>query len=211
VYPRQIAAKSPRWFLVCLFVGHLLGAVPANAQAVPTPSSSCLQVGTTRCLQSDLRLVDAIQSLQATDVGPDLLRNAADRRVQLRVGRLDRGLEGQYSPRTRTIVVDRRVARRAVQVRALVLAHELQHATERPSDDESAEACFASEEAAFRVEAHVWPQLWGGQLPPDVDAYYKDANDLVRQLATDPEGFASDIREMYQDDCGDDEGEDEDE
>jgi hypothetical protein len=87
-----------------------------------------------------------------------------------------------------------------VQVRAVILAHELQHATERDEDDQTSEDCYRSEEAAFRVEARIWPQLWPGR-PPEDDDYERDANELVRQVASDPDGFERDLRQLYRDDC----------
>lgn len=211
MYPSPIGSKLARWLFVSLVAATLSGSSPAAAQVAPGPETDCLQVGAARCLSVASGMVEAVQALMATDVGPALLRTAADRRVRVRITRLDRGLEGQYSPATRTVAIARRLARRAVQVQALALAHELQHAGERPEDEATTEQCFASEEAAFRLEARVWPQLWGGQLPPDVDEYYREANDLVRQLARDPEGFARDIRDLYQDDCGEPTDDEEDE
>src|SRR5438067_5025041 len=129
------------------------------------------------------------------------MRNAGDLRVRLRRRRLGDALRGYYQSSTRMIWISRDLERRVVPVRAVILAHELQHATEPAGDDETTEDCYRSEEAAFRVEARIWPQLWPGQAPPNDDEYERDANELVEQIARDPEGFARDIREMYHDDC----------
>jgi hypothetical protein len=200
VYPRQIGPKLLRWLRLALLVLALGLPAPATAQ---TTDFDCVSVGEPRCLRVATGMVDAVDALTIVDIGPGLLRNAADKRVTIRVGRLDRDLRGLYSPATRTITISRRLARRAVQVRALILAHELQHATEALVDDETSEQCFLSEEAAFRVEARVWPQLFPGRTPPNLDEYHREANALVRQLAQDPEGFVDDIRSLYEDDCGD--------
>jgi hypothetical protein len=176
-------------------------SLPADARA------TCLDVGATRCLSVAPILADAVLALRELPDGQPLLRNAADRRVRIRSARLDSDLRGLYSPISRVITVSRRLERRAVQVRAVILAHELQHATEPDDPDETVERCFQSEEAAFRVEARIWSQLWRGAAPPDVDGYHRDANRLVSQLADDPDGFAREIRDLYEDDCaGDDDG-----
>ena len=179
-----------------------LAAALARPPTADAQAASCLDVGATRCLSTASGLVEPVQALLEIPEGRALLRNAADRRVRLRLRRLGDDLRGYYQASSRLIWISRDLERRAVQVRAVILAHELQHATER-GDDETSEDCYRSEEAAFRVEARIWPQLWPGQAPPDDDEYERDANELVRQVGGDPEGFARDVRELYQDDCGD--------
>jgi hypothetical protein len=174
-------------------------SLPTDARA------TCLDVGTTRCLSVAPILADAVLALRELPDGQPLLRNAADRRVRIRSARLDSDLRGFYSPNSRVITISRRLERRAVQVRAVILAHELYHATEPDDPDETVERCFQSEEAAFRVEARIWSQLWWGAAPPGVDGYHRDANRLVSQLADDPDGFRQEIRELYEDDCAADE------
>jgi hypothetical protein len=176
--------------------GALAGPPTAHAQ-----SAGCLDVGATRCLSTPGALVEPVRALLEIPEGRALLRNAADRRVRLRMRRLGDDLRGYYQASTRVILISRDLERRAVQVRAVILAHELQHATERGDDDETTEDCYWSEEAAFQVEARIWPQLWPGQTPPDDDEYARDANELVRQVARDPEGLARDVRDLYHEDC----------
>src|SRR5262245_34232520 len=110
-------------------------------------------------------------------------------------------MRGYYQSSARVILISRDLERRSIEVRAVILAHELQHATEPDDEDETIEECYRSEEAAFQVEARIWPQLFPGQTPPDGDEYERDANELVRQVARDPESLARDVRELYHDDC----------
>src|SRR5438067_13149784 len=128
------------------------------------------------------------------------MRNAGDLRVRLRRRRLGDALRGYYQSSTRMIWISRDLERRVVPVRAVILAHELQHATEPAGDDETTEDCYRSEEAAFRVEARIWRQLCAGQAPPTEDEYERDGNELGGQLARDPEGVAAGVRGMYHDD-----------
>jgi hypothetical protein len=165
--------------------GALAGPPAAEAQ-----SAACLDVGATRCLSTPGALVEPVEALLEIPEGRALLGNAADRRVRLRMRRLGDDLRGYYQASARVILISRDLERRTVQVRALILAHELQHATERGGDDETTEDCYKSEEAAFQVEARIWPQLWPGQAPPDDDEY-----------ARDPEGLARDVRDLYRHDC----------
>jgi hypothetical protein len=198
--PRRLALA----LATLAIVGWLAGAPSAEAQAV-----LCIEVGASRCLSTGSALAEPVGALLEIAEGRALLRQAAERRVRLRVRPLEDDLRGHYDPTTRLITISPDLAGRSVQVRAVILAHELQHASER-GVDETVEDCYRSEEAAFRVEARIWPQLWPGQTPPDDDEYARDANDLVRQAARDPDGFAREIRDLYRDDCdpgvGDEEG-----
>jgi hypothetical protein len=193
---RRRPCHLPLALTILAIAGALVRPPTADAQV-----ATCLDVGATRCLNTPAALVEPVQALLATPEGQSLLRSAADRRVRLRMRRLGDDLRGYYEASTRLISSSRGLERRAVQVRAVILAHELQHATERDDADETVEQCYQSEEAAFRVEARIWPQLWPGRAPPDDDEYQRDANDLVQQIARDPESFERDLREMYHQDC----------
>ena len=194
--------RRPRRLPLALAALALASAL-ARPPAADAQAASCLDVGATRCLSTASGLVEPVRALLEIPEGQALLRNAADRRVRLRLRRLGDDLRGYYQASSRLIWLSRDLERRAVQVRAVILAHELQHATERGGDDATSEDCYRSEEAAFRVEARIWPQLWPGQAPPNDDEYERDANELVRQVVRDPEGFARDVREMYHQDCED--------
>jgi hypothetical protein len=195
-----VTPRPPHRRLALALAALALSAALTFPPAAQAQSAGCLDVGATRCLSTPAALVEPVQALLEIPEGRDLLRNAADRRVRLRLRRLDDELRGYYQASSRLILISRDLERRSVQVRALILAHELQHATER-GDDETSEDCYRSEEAAFLVEARIWPQLWPGQTPPDDDEYARDANELVRQVARDPESLARDVRDLYHDDC----------
>jgi hypothetical protein len=195
VTPRPLRRLALAPVLVALLIA-LAGPSGSKAQAI-----ACLDVGATRCLSAASALVEPVQALLEIPEGRALLRNAADRRVRVRVHRLGDDLRGYYDSSTRMISISRELARQTVQVRALILAHELQHATEAGDGEETIEDCYHSEEAAFRVEARIWPQLWPGQTPPNEDDYEQDANELVRQVGRDPDGFVRDIHDLYRDDC----------
>jgi hypothetical protein len=198
-----VTPRPARHLALALAALALAGAL-ARPPAADAQAASCLDVGATRCLSTASGLIEPVRALLEIPEGQALLRNAADRRVRLRLRRLGDDLRGYYQATSRQIWISRDLERRAVQVRAVILAHELQHATERGGDDETSEDCYRSEEAAFRVEARIWPQLWPGQPPPNDDEYERDANELVRQLADDPAGLVRDVRELYHDDCAED-------
>ena len=83
---------------------------------------------------------------------------------------------------------------------ATVLAHEMQHARDFNAHGaiRNANECYAWEVRGFLTEAALW-QIWYGQdgKPGATDPLESEENAILRQIRTDPEGFARSIAQIY--------------
>jgi hypothetical protein len=167
-------------------------------------NSPCLDVGADRCLAADPRLASAVQTLGSLEEGQWLLRGAARGGVRLLRGRTPPGVLGFYRPAARTITIDSGLDSYSSWVRAVVLAHELRHAVDDAQGNlgASASACYEDEESAFRTQSRVWAQLWGGNLPSNVDGLHAELNAITVMAARDPAGLAATLTDAYHEQCG---------
>jgi hypothetical protein len=85
---------------------------------------------------------------------------------------------------------------------ATVLAHEMQHAHDfiTLGAIRNANECYAWEVRGFLTELVLW-QRWYGQegKPVAADPLEREENAILRQIRTDPEGFARSIVQIYTD------------
>ncbi|MBI4300573.1 MAG: hypothetical protein HY677_05505 [Chloroflexi bacterium] len=166
-------------------------------------SSYCLEVGTTRCLQIDPRLVSTARQLETLERGQWLLKVAAENGVRVLRRLTPIGILGLYTLSTNTAIIDARLDVFSSMVRAAILAHELQHAADDAAGlaPETAAACFQVEADAFRRQAEVWSQFWQNDLPPDIDPLHAELNNITRTVAHDPTGFAASLVPIYSHEC----------
>lgn len=167
---------------------------PAAAIPLPTIEHS----------SPNISLGVGVQQLSLSPTGRQLLAAGTANRVLLTRRFLAQGVLGTYIPSPNIAIINARLDPTTSQVRATVLAHELQHALDASTQGEPAtEAqCFAFETRAFGVQARVWRELWGGTLPPETGAFIAEMNDIARIVETDPEGFARRLARRYQSECG---------
>jgi hypothetical protein len=164
----------------------------------------CVNVGASACLKTDGWLISAIDDLNQLNEGQTLLRTAADHGVTLTRGKTDVGVLGFYSPPNRQITLDTRLDAYSSWVRAAVLAHELQHASDDVLGqlDTSSLGCYLAEARAFTTESTVWSLLWQDKLPPNVDSMHTELNDITITVFGDPANFAQALIQSYQSECG---------
>jgi hypothetical protein len=88
--------------------------------------------------------------------------------------------------------------------RAVLLAHELQHAADHASGVpvRSQSECYAIEENAFVTQAKLWLELWGGVLPEPQTYFQEEINTTAELAIRDPGAFVSELTERYRHDCG---------
>ncbi|MFN8516953.1 MAG: hypothetical protein U0841_31150 [Chloroflexia bacterium] len=83
---------------------------------------------------------------------------------------------------------------------ATILAHEMQHARDFNAYGaiRNANECYAWEVRAFLTEASLW-QLWYGPegKPGATDPLEREENAILRQVRTDPAGFARSVVQLY--------------
>ncbi len=166
---------------------------------------SCYGPRQATCLSFDRWLTSALRSLTRSKDGAWLVKVAAENGVRIVRSETDIGVLGRYNRPRKTITIDSRLDAYSSWVRAAVLAHELQHAESDAAGrwPESASGCYRAEEEAFRREANIWAELWGNQMPPNVDSVHEELNDISFTTARDPVGFAMSLIRRYGRQCQD--------
>jgi predicted Rdx family selenoprotein len=163
-----------------------------------------LDVGTTSGLDVDPSLIGAAQTLRTVEGGEWLLRVAAENGVSIRSAGTPSNVLGAYLPDEDLVVISSGLNLYSSQVRAAVLAHELQHAASAAAGElpQTPEQCLQFEAQAFGREADVWNNLWGGFLPPDTNPVVAELNDITTTMASDPAAFTQTLIQRYGVDCG---------
>ena len=176
---------------------------PKSADTTTAAAPECLDVGTSRCLKTDVWLESSLTELRRTDAGSWLVRVAAENGVSLGRANLPAGALAQYSHTERSIRVDVELDGHNGWEKAAVLAHELQHA----ADDAAGKLggpgapCYKNEEDGFRRGAEVWSALWHGKLPQARNSVQAELNDVVDLLAHNPVEFVRQLRQVYKQEC----------
>jgi hypothetical protein len=185
------------------------GAPAFTAQGFPVPvrlsRGVCLNVGATKCLTVDRRLVGAVSALLPLEPARELVRGAAEDGVLVAMAELPRSARGAYSTRRRAIVIADSLMESTAWVRSAVLVHELQHAADHRAGllpARAPEACFRSEERAFRMTVQFWTWTWGDRLPPPTDDMHRSINVLAQTSRDAPDRFAAGVADLYHDSCG---------
>lgn len=146
----------------------------------------------------------AVQQLSAVPAGQELLAAATANGVLITREFLPRGVLGAFFSEENVAILAAQLDPTPSQVRAAVLAHELQHASDAASlgEPQTEAQCFNFEFRAFSRQAQVWNQLWQGNLPPDENVFFAELNDVTRTVQTNPEAFVRELVQRYRSECG---------
>lgn len=171
------------------------GATPPGEE----PTFICEAVGATPCLVADVWLRGAVDVLRSYERGQWLLKIASDRGIVIGRAPLALGQLGTYAPDLLAIVLDERLDAYSDWERAMVLAHELQHAADHASGLPLAplDERIRREEDAFRRTAELWHLVWKAHLPEAQNTLQEQLNDITRTVTRDPLHFAEQLTERY--------------
>ncbi|MGE5617648.1 MAG: hypothetical protein ACM3US_00130 [Sphingomonadaceae bacterium] len=166
--------------------------------------AALVELPTTAHFTPDISIGVAIQQLSTTPAGQELLTSATESGVLIAREFLPRGVLGAFIGEQNLAILSAQLDPTPSQVRAAVLAHELQHASDAASQGtpQTAAQCFDFEFRAFSRQAQVWNQLWQGNLPPDENVYFTELNDITRTVQSNPEAFVTDLVRRYRSECG---------
>lgn len=204
IYLQNVPARASRTLAGQIPQANTAPATSWSWTWVMAGQDACIDVGVAKCLNVDPPLADAAVALKGVPDALVLLRTAATAGVQIRSGLSGTGTFGRYTPATKTITIDSSLDGRSAWVRATILAHELQHA----SDDATGQlgktslGCYLDEARAFGREAEIWAALWQDKLPPNLDSVHTELNDITITVARDPVDFALALVSQYQGECG---------
>jgi hypothetical protein len=178
----------------------------STPRAVPAPpaATQCVEIGGGTCLNAANDLADTVQLLASSKTANLLLARAAQAGYDLRYGNLPTDVLGLFRPASRDVIVSNDLREFPSVDRGPVIAHELQHVSDWLAEGArvaTPEGCIATEANAFHTESAVWLELRGGQLGPASNALERELNTITRAITTDPEGFASRLTSVYQDEC----------
>jgi hypothetical protein len=152
------------------------------------------------------RVLPALQALDKTEAGHDLLVSVNRFPVEIGVSRTEPGAIALFIPRWYTVQLSESVMRSSPESLAAGLIHELTHT--RQMLDEQLEGkefdCYGAEIEAFNTTAEFWQALYGqrGKVPPRgrrLDALEAELNDTLEQYQR---GFIAErVRRSYVHQC----------
>ncbi len=152
----------------------------------------------------DAAVSSALQQLNSVPDGAALVSSATQNRVLILTEPLPRSVLGAFVPEHNLVILSSQLDSTPSKVRADVLAHELQHASDTATmgEPQTPTQCYNFEERAFRKQAQVWTELWGGNLPPNSNPYYTEFNDIALTVANNPQAFVAELVQRYRSECG---------